>query len=114
MKLIMRLNPSMLSVNAAITSPRPPRPMDTIRAIIMLTMKHKGDMVTPTMNDSTSRMAACIIEAVLIPKAFPKTIDGLDIGATSISLRKPYCLSIITETPENMLVNSMVWPIIPG
>ena len=46
--------------------------------------------------------------------SLPRTMVSLEMGATSISLRKPNSLSHTTEMVEKTELKSMVIPIIPG
>jgi hypothetical protein len=66
------------------------------------------------MKPSMKVIAPWISASVLFPSIFPRNIELLDIGATSISFRKPNSLSQITETPMNIDVKSIVWAMIPG
>ncbi len=47
-------------------------------------------------------------------RAFPTTIDVLEIGATNISFKKPNSLSHTIENAEKSEVNRTIIPNIPG
>ncbi len=110
----MRLNPSILSINADMNSPIPTKPRDIIIMMIMAAMNPMTVRWMLSMKARNRIMVPCIIAVVLAPRALPKTIEDLDMGATNISLRKPYCLSCITDIPEKRDEKSTVMPIIPG
>jgi hypothetical protein len=52
--------------------------------------------------------------AVAPPTVCPNIISVLETGATSVSFKKPNCLSQIICIPENIEVNNTLIEIIPG
>lgn len=114
MKLIMRLKPSILSVKDAIRSPSPESPRDMMIITRIDPRRMDTSMGTLTTKDKSSSITPWIRAVVLIPMAFPMTMAGREMGATSISFKNPNCRSCITESPENTEVKRMVWAMIPG
>ena len=52
---------------------------------------------------------------MMVPlSAFPITMESLETGATSISFIRPNSLSQIMDMEENIELNSIVMPSIPG
>jgi len=113
-RLMMKLKPSMLVINEAISSPMQTSPIE-MRIIVGISItKDIGDRWTPTKNESGNRIAPWMRALVPLPSALPMTIEVRETGATIISLKKPNSLSHIMEIPEKTEVNKRVMPIMPG
>jgi hypothetical protein len=85
---------------------------------IMEMQSIKNICITPSFSPITGKrrrmINACMVETNVPLNAFPTTIENLDTGATSISFIKPNSLSHIIDIDENMELNRMVIPMMPG
>ncbi len=112
-KLNTMLNPSRVLRRDAIATPTPTKPRDII-IINGNEIKIEILIFIPRSMKRSSITIDCVVAIVAPPNDFPKTIESLDTGATSISLKNPCSLSQITEMPERTEVNSRGIATIPG
>jgi hypothetical protein len=98
----------------ATVSPTPTNPK-VIKIMIGKDSKRlNGVNGIPNTNPSPKTIIPWINASVLSPNILPKKTDRREIGATSISFKKPNSLSHMTDMPMNIEVNRSVCPTIPG
>lgn len=114
MKFIIIPKLSKVSISEAIIKPMLTKPKEIMIIKKIETRNEFRVTGMPMIKDKLRIIIPWIKAVVQPPKAFPVNIDVLEIGATSISFKKPNSLSQITETPEAMEIPTRDIATIPG
>jgi hypothetical protein len=84
------------------------------KAIAMVKGIDRMPSLIPRKGNNRRITVACMEDMIVPLRALPITIENLDTGATRISFIRPNSLSQIMDIEENIELNRMVIPSMPG